>query len=530
MRSPPRRPLLVLALAACLGVPGAAEERPWLLVGVHLPGGTARRALRIRAGRIEAIGDEESLRTGFPEDLEVVDGQGGLALPGLQDAHVHLEDGGLSLRQLSLADAMDLDDALEAVGEWAAEHPDSDWIEGGGWSYDLLPGGRFPDRHGLDRVVPDRPVILESFDGHAVWANTRALERAGFEVGTPDPPGGRILRETDGETPSGVLLETAADRIMDQAPVPSRGERLASLRAGLAHLVALGITAVDDMALDPEVLELYASLEAAGELPLRVRVALPLEGDLERYRGLRERYPGPLLQVGLLKGYVDGVIETRTAWMVEPYAGSEEVGGPLEPERTLRAKVLAAHRAGFQVALHCVGDRAVRTALDAFEEADRQVPGGALRHRVEHLEVVHPEDLPRFARLGVIASLQPVHGLAEPQEDEPDAWDQNLGPARVAASFPAAALRARGAEVVFGSDWPVASASPLEGLAAPPARGLASAEALRGYTRGAALEVGAAADLVVLRAGVDPARPETLGDAQGVRCVVVAGRVRYSRP
>jgi predicted amidohydrolase YtcJ len=427
----------------------------------------------------------------------------------------------------------------EALAADARRHPGDGWILGRGWSYDLVPKGTYPTRATLDEVSRVRPIYLESYDGHAGWASSLAFERAGVDASSADPPGGRIVREEDGRTPAGTLLEGAVALLEKHIPPPGEAAERAMLEAALGHCLALGITSLDDITSEPEAFERYAALLTAGKLPLRVTVSLPLVDERSRYRELRRAYRSPWLGFGWLKGFVDGVIESKTAAMLEPYAGSDGRGELLIPPERLERLVAGAQADGFRVALHAIGDRAVRTSLDAFERAGR-----TRGHRIEHIEVVDRADVPRFAALGVAASMQPYHAVPA---DDPTAgaWAENLGSVRLGRAFAWRELHDARAELRFGSDWPVMTADPLRGLAVAltrtnetgrppggwnPEQRLPLAEALRGYRApGArsALVPGERADLVVLARGVRLDRPETLWHGERVRAVVVDGVVRH---
>lgn len=540
-----------LLLVALTLAPVRADE-PLLVVGGRLLGRDPGTGLLIEGERIAKVGPEAELRAAAGAGARVLDAAGGLVLPGFHDAHTHLLAGGLARLRVDLAGARTVEEAAARVRAYAAAHPDEPWILGRGWSYDLAPAGQLPGRAPLDAAVPDRPVALEAYDGHATWANSRALALAGIDADTPDPEGGRIVREQGG-APAGVLLERAERLLTRAIPAPDRAARRRALEAALAHYLELGITSAQTIVADLDELALYEELRAEGRLPIRVTAALPLGGDLDEYARLRERHRTGRLQVGWLKGFLDGVIEARTAYMLAPYSGAppqDQRGAPLIEPARLRELVSAAHGRGFSVGLHAIGDAAVRLALDAFAEARRRHPERAIRHRIEHIEVCHPEDMPRFAALDVVASMQPYHAYPGESPSTADVWSVNLGPERLRRSFPWRDLLAEGATLAFGSDWPVMSADPLRGLAVAITRrneaGLPEggwqghqatsfAEAVRGYTAGAAyslaredelgrLEPGHLADLVVLSPEVDPARPKTLWRGH-VRAVIVGGEV-----
>ncbi|MBI2363024.1 MAG: amidohydrolase, partial [Elusimicrobia bacterium] len=487
-------------------------------------------AVLVRRGLIEAVGRAGDLARRAPEARRL-DARGGLILPGFSDAHLHLLDGGLSLDELELSAAKTEAEAAGMVGRWAAAHPGRGALRGRGWAYSIVASSGYPSKEALDAVVPDRPVVLESFDGHAYWFNSAALRRAGTES-------------------AGTVLEADADLVDKASGGRSPAEKRRGVERGLAHLAGLGVTSVAVMSADPYEFEVLAALERAGRLPIRVFYCPSLEGDLAASERLRARAKGPMLRFGWLKGFVDGVVESRTAAMLAPYAGSDQRGTPAIEGARLAELVTAAQQRGFSVALHAVGDAAVRSALDAFAQADGAAPRPALRRKVEHIEVVDPADLARFKALDALASMQPLH--ADPGGADPDSgvWARNLDPVRRRSSFAWRDLLDAGAVLAFGSDWPVASADPLAGMAAAQTRrgrdGLPEGgwnahqtiiadEAVWAYTRGFAyaaglrdklgcLAPGCLPDLVVLEPGVRLDNPESLWNGR-VSAVVAAGRV-----
>ncbi|MBI5496571.1 MAG: amidohydrolase [Deltaproteobacteria bacterium] len=544
--------LPVAVLAACGGrraavAPPAPPTGDLLVVNARIHGAPAGAdALLAERGIIRAVGPAAVLREKVPSTATLLDANGALVLPGFHDAHIHMLGGGLSLGQVDLFAATTMADTLKAVKAFADAHPALPWVQGRGWQYGIVPDGKFPTRADLDSVVPDRPVFLRAYDGHTGWANSAALNAAGITAETVDPPEGRIAREADGKTPEGALLEGAQGRMMEAVPAPDRAAKLAALERAARELRSLGMTSVDEIAPGAETFSLLDELDRRGRLPLRVTVSLPLNGDLAAYAVLRDAHRGPRVGFGFLKGFVDGVIESRMAWMLEPYAGSTERGTPALPPEKLDPLVERAHAAGFPVALHAIGDAAVRASLDAYEKAQRAHPAQHPRHRVEHIECVHPDDMPRFARLGVVASMQPFH--ANPGGPNPDegVWSRNLGAARLPRTFAWKSLRDAGAVLAFGTDWPVMSANPLWGLAVAVTRrdangdpkdgwnahqALSWDDAVRAWTVGSAyavsreeqvgtLEPGRWADLVVLSPGVDPGVPASLWRGRVVHAVV----------
>jgi predicted amidohydrolase YtcJ len=527
---------LLLGGFACATAPAPREPGPVRIVNGRFSGHPEASALTLRRGRISSFELPKA-----PDGAQVVDAEGGVVLPGFRDSHVHLMNAGFALDGVQIAELDSLDAVQAAIKKFADDHPEERWIEGRGWQYSIVPQGMFPSRHDLDAAVPDRPALLGSYDGHTSWANTKALELAKIDSTTPDPANGKIVREADG-TPQGALLEGAGSLVGKVIPPLPKEKALARLRRVTHDLCDIGVTFVDDIERDPEMFELLGELLAKDELPIRVRVSLPIDGDLVAFAKLRERYKGDRLSFGFLKGFVDGVVESKTAYLVEPYVGSDSPGKPiLGPER-LTSLVKRAHAAGFPVALHAIGDGAVRISLDAFEAAEKEHPEIHLAHRIEHIEVISHDDLPRFARLGVTASMQPFHALPEPPTE---VWSTNLGPERLKRTFAWRDLLDAKAHLIFGSDLPVASANPLWGLAVATTRkdpkgdppggwnaheAISMAEAIRAYTVEpallagwkdvGALEPGQLADIAILSSDVDLARPETLWKGKVVHTIV----------
>ncbi len=427
-------------------------------------------AVRVRNGRITDVGPAGA-RTG----VEPVDLQGGTLLPGFIDAHAHPVFAGNQLRHCDLREAHDGPGYLQAIADYAGAHPAEAWITGGGWAMEAFPGG-VPTRQALDAVVSDRPVFLPNRDGHGAWVNSRALELAGLDATTPDPPDGRIERDADGN-PVGMLQEGAAALVGRLLPVLTADDWYAALLTAQDHLLAVGVTGWQDAILgdyqdgaDP----LPAYLRAAGAGALRATVRGALWWDrtrdldqLEDLRSRRSRAHSDRFRADTVKMMLDGVAENHTAAMLEPYqddAGcSSEVSGIdfIDPQR-LPEFVTALDRDGFQVHFHALGDRAVRHALDAVESARAADPDGARRHHLAHLQVVHPDDLFRFARLRASANLQFLWATHEPQMDE--LTIPYLGKRRAAWQYPFASLRRAGATICAGSDWPVTSPNPFLAL------------------------------------------------------------------
>lgn len=551
-------PLLLAFLASCSSAQKGATPRAStgdvLVTHARFLDQPGADAILIRNGVIEAVGSSETLQKDAPSGAVVLDARGGLVLPGFHDSHVHMMGAGMSHQGVDLAGLQTMDAALAAVKAFAQANPKVPFITGRGWEYGIVPAGSFPTRQQLDSAVPDRPAFLSSYDGHSGWANTKALALAGITSETKDPEGGRVVREADGKTPQGALLEGAQFLARQAAPKPDKATMLSNLEWAAREMVALGHTSVDEIAFDPGEVALLDELQAQGRLPLRVNVSLPLDGDLGAYEKLRQSHPGPWVSISFLKAFVDGVIESKTAYMLAPYEDSPgDRGKTVIEEARFKELILKAHAARFPVAVHAIGDGAVRLTLDAYEAAQKAHPDIHLRHRVEHIETVDPADMPRFKALGVVASMQPLH--ANPGGPTPDdgVWSKNLGPARLKHSFAWRELLAAGAPLAFGTDWPVMSANPLWGVALAVTRRdpngdpkdgwnahqtLTFAQAVDAYTRGSAyavsldskvgtLQRGQWGDVVVLGPEVKEDVPSTLWKGT-VRYTVVGGQVQHA--
>lgn len=521
--------LTAFALGACAS---ASKADALLISGVRVLGHEGMKDVRIEDGRIAAITESSSA------DAPQLRGEGGWLLPGFKDAHIHLYSGAVALEGADLQGLRSLAEVQAVLQEQAERGSPEDWVVGRGFAYDLGLGPEGPQAAMLDAVVPDRAVFLESYDGHAAWVNTKALALAGVVDETPNPAGGEIRRDAQGRA-TGFLLETAMALVEDRIPPAPLATKKRMVRDALLRLLALGLTEVEDMNADSSMFALYAELEAEGALPIKVVVSPPLDGSLDAYERYRAAHTGPMLRFGRLKGFVDGVVESKTAFLVAPYAGDTTRGEPRYTLEALTAKVREAAERGFSVTLHAVGDAAVRLALDAFERVPRRA---GVVHRIEHIEVLHPDDHARFATLGVEASMQPYH--ANPFGDSPElgVWAQNLGADRLRYTFPWRSLVEAGATLRFGSDWPVMSAAPLWGLAVAltrqdaegrPANGFVAEEclelerAIEAYSGRRSLEVGQVADLVLLHPQIDLHTPLTLHMTHGVQAVIVDGRLSW---
>jgi predicted amidohydrolase YtcJ len=528
---------------------------------VYTPDGSgdAAEAVAVQGNRILLVGSTREVHRLRRAQTVVIDAKGGAILPGFDDAHAHLLAGGLALSQLDLAAARTSGEIEDAVRLWAGTHPEQEWVLGRGWRYDAFAGG-LPTRQLLDQLVPDRPAYLLSADGHTGWANSRALKLAGITRRSTPPANGTIVKDTRGE-PTGVLRASAMSLVNAVMPQPDRDDRLAALRAAIAEAHRNGVTSVQNMSGSPDELQLYDELRRAGDLDLRVYPAITVSADvpsdeLDRLEQLRDRYANdPVLKMGAVTLTVDGAISAQTAAMLEPYGTDHgDTGSPLVNAERLNRLVAELDRRGWQVVLHAAGDRAVRMGLDAFEHAaaENAAPSRGRRHRIEHVENVDPADMPRFARLGVTASMQPSRG--SPDAASIALWTTQLGAERAARVFAYGSIARAGGEVVFGSDWPAAVLSPLLGIHVgvnrmtpdgEPEGGwqrqerISLPEALDAYTRTAAwasydehrkgtLARDMLADLVVLSKDIFTLPASRLAEA-AVEVTIFDGRVVFQR-
>ncbi|HEX4471089.1 MAG TPA: amidohydrolase [Nocardioides sp.] len=440
----------------------------------HLPG----YGLLVDDGTVVAALDPGGLDKLDPHDHEVVDVAGGLVAPGFTDAHCHPIQGGLERRQCDLTDGRTREEYVAMVARYAAAH-DGPWITGGGWAMAPFPGGT-PSAADLDAVVADRPVLLHNRDHHGAWANSRALELAGMTAQTPDPPDGRIERLPDG-SPQGTLHEGAVDAVARLLPEVSPAEYAAGLVEGQQYLFSLGVTGWQDA-----IVGAYAGMADTGSTYLDAIASGDLVADVvgalwwDRELGLgqvadlverRRAQSGGRYRATSIKIMQDGVCENFTAAMLSPYLDGHghptgNAGHSFVDAEKLKEAVVALSAEGFQVHVHAIGDRGTREALDAFAAARAAGHGvdrrGDLRHHIAHIQVIHPDDLPRFAELGVAANAQALWATHEPQMD--DLTMPFLGDERSTWQYPFGGLYRAGARLVMGSDWPVSSPDPLAAI------------------------------------------------------------------
>ena len=467
-------------------------------------------------GKVVATGDEKLL-TGIPGD-ERIDGGGRFVLPGLTDAHAHVYSQGFLSVSLNLLGSPSVEDAVQSIKEFAAQRR-TGWILGRGWNQVLWPVQEFPTAADIDAVVSDRPVWLRRIDGHAAWANTKALEIAGIGADTPDTVGGKIVRDANGNA-TGVLVDTAMELVEKHIPTPTRSEMREAYASAIDSLLALGITGVHDAGISKTEAEVYMSMADDGDLKMRIYAMLSDTGaNLDAFDEPIRGYGNDHLDIASVKLYSDGALGSRGAAMIEPYDDDAENRGlPFYTQDELDGFVRKANDKGFQVGIHAIGDLGNRMALDAFERAQEGEPS-PLRNRVEHAQIIALDDFPRFSELGVIASIQPVHATSDMNMAE-----DRVGPQRIKGGYAWRRLLDSGAVLAGGSDFPVELPDPFHGLYAAVARrdrqglpeggwypdqAMTRAEALHSFTLGAAfaahqedrlgsLEPGKWADFIVV--------------------------------
>jgi len=563
-----RRLVIVMCALLAFGMFGtrillAAETADTIITNARVytvnPQQKWAEAIAVRADKIIFVGDAKSAESYKGPSTKVIDAKGKLVLPGFTDCHVHFMSGSLGLTQVDLTGANTIEEIQKRVKDYAAAHPTLPWITGMGWQYPTFGATALPNKKILDDVLADRPVYLVAYDGHSSWANSKALAMAGIDRNTPDPPNGKIVRDANGEA-TGALKEAAGDVVERLMPKPTREERLTALRKGLHEANRLGVVRVHSAGGDFEYLDLYDELRKNGELTVRQYIAYFLDPPelkpeaIEKIEQARKKYNDEWISGGAVKTMLDGVVEAHTAAMLGTYADDTSQSGKLfwDPDKYKQA-IAELDKRGLQIFTHAIGDRAVRTALDAYENAQKTNHSTDDRPRIEHIETITAEDIPRFGKLGVIASFQPLH--TDPNEDTLKVWAVAAGPDRVSRAWPWRSVESTGGKLAFGSDWPVVTISPWPGVQNALTRQTAEGEpaggwvpkeriniedAVRGYTLGAAfagrrektegsLETGKLADLIILSKDLFTIEPPDILNEE-VLVTMVGGKVVYESP
>jgi predicted amidohydrolase YtcJ len=514
-------------------------------------------AIAIHKGKIVAVGSALEVEKFRGIGTRRIDAGGKLVLPGFTDCHIHFLDGSLSLGRVNLDSALNVTDIQKQLREYAEKHPGDGWLLGRGWNYAMFAPETLPDRKYLDVLFPNRPVFLEGYDGHTYWANAKALSLAGITRDTQDPPNGVIVRDPKTGEPTGALKEAAQDLVSKVVPKPTHVEKLNAIRAGIKWANQNGLTRVHSAGGDFPELDLYSELRGEKQLTVRFYIAYFLDPpelrkeDLDAMEAARKKYHDEWIDTNAVKFMVDGVVESHTAAFLQPYDDDPTQNGPLfwNPQKYQPA-VVELDKRGFQLFTHAIGDKGIRTALDAYELAEQKNHTKDRRPRIEHIESVSTADIPRFGELGVIASMQPLH--AYPDADTLDVWAGNIGPDRGSRAWVWKSIADAGGHYAFGSDWPVVTLNPWEGIQVAvtrqtregkpaggfvPSQRLTVAQAIEGYTLGAAfagrrekaegsLAPGKVADVIIVDRNVFEIDPHTIADTK-VLTTIAGGRVVY---
>ncbi len=481
-------------------------------------------AIAIKANKILEVGTRARIEKLAGDHTRRIDAGEASVTPGFIDAHVHMFSGSESLQQVDLLDAVSLEDIGNRIRSFEIANPKKKVIVGRGWLYGFFPDG-LPTREQLDAVISDRPAVMKCYDGHSMWLNSKALAEAGITRNTKDPENGIVVRDAKGE-PTGVLKESAMSLADGVMPKLSSAEKKDAMLAGIREAHRLGVTSVQEAGIGLTELEVLDALQKSGELKVRYYIGLEghprmTEEEVNQLDGLRARFKN--LSIGAVKMYADGVIEAHTAALLQPYANRPIRGLPESTQEDMNRVIAALDRHGYQIMVHAIGDGGIRMTLDAIELATKTnpAPSKGRRHRLEHIESVSLEDIPRFGQLGIIASMQPFH--ANPNGNIFNVWAVNLGPERASRAWSWKSIQDAGGRLAFGTDWPVVGLDPIPGLHTAvtrqtlegepkggfiPEQCLTLHEALRAYTSGAAfaefaeqekgsLEAGKLADIVV---------------------------------
>jgi predicted amidohydrolase YtcJ len=507
------------------------------------------QAMLVRGGEILVVGDEEEVSALADKSVKVVDLGGHFVMPGFNDAHVHLGGAGRDFLAVRLNGAASIEELQKRLAAAVAQHKEGEWITGSGWDQTLWPEKVFPNRQELDAVAPKNPVLLTHISGHVAVANTLALRIAGITKNTPNPSGGAIERDTNGE-PTGMLEEGAAIRLVaSKIPPHTAEQRLRGIEMAFADAAHNGVTSVQDFSTWDDFLA-YRQLKNEGKLTVRITEWLPFVEPLEKLEEMRKEggTTDPWLKTGSAKGFLDGALGTRTAAMLAPYSDDPKTSGMLivDPDK-FREMAIERDKAGFQINFHAIGDRANRVALDIFEAVLKANGPRDRRDRVEHAQVVAMRDFPRFAQLSVIASMQPSH------ETNDMRWaEQRLGPERSKGAYAWATMEKFGVRLAFGTDYDVEPINPMLGLYAcvtrelpeggppggwEPQEKISLGDCIRAYTTGSAyaefeegkkgeLKPGEYADFIVLSNDLTRISPAQYLKVRVLR-TVVGGRTVF---
>ena len=508
-------------------------------------------ALAVMGDRIVAVGARAQIDLWRGPQTKVIDAGGKLLLPGFNDAHVHFMQGGAQLDQVQLTDAATREEFAKRIAAQVKRTPRGDWILGGRWDETKWPKPDLPTKELVDPVTGDTPIFVERYDGHEALANSAAMKLASVDAKTPDLPGGVIVRDGNGN-PTGVFKDAAMTLMYKAIPPMSHEQRLRAARRALEHAASLGVTSVQHMNPDFADVAAYSELAEKGELTTRI-YAVPMETSWRDQGnvGIRRAWGSIYLRLGAVKGYADGSLGSRTAYMFEPFADDPGNRGLLSdemhPPSAMRDRLMQADAAGLQVRVHAIGDRAISMMLDIFGDIEKEHGYHDQRFAIEHAQHMAQKDFERFAKLHVIASMQPYHAIDDGR------WaEARLGHDRARYSYAWRSFLDHGVTLAFGTDWPVAPLDPMPGLYAAvtratldgknpggwiPEEKITLSEAIEAYTMGAAfaefqerekgsITPGKLADMVILNDNVFDLKPEAIGNAK-VQTTIVGGKVVY---
>ena len=521
------------------------EKKPWA------------QSLAIHKGRIVAVGSDEQVRRFRGIGTKMIDAGGKLVLPAFTDTHIHMADDGFSLARVNLQGAKDVVEIQNRLRVYASQHPDEKWILGQGWNYAMFAPETLPNKKALDQLFPAIPVFLECYDRHTFWANAKALSLAGIGQSTANPPNGEIVRDPRTGEPTGALKESAGDLVAHILPRPTYVEYLNAFRAAIKWANQNGIARVHSAGGDFEHLDVLEELRDEKQLSVRFHIAYKVEPpelhpqDLDAIESARKRFHDDWIDVNSVNFFLDGVVESHTAALLDPYTDMPATKGVLfwDPDK-YQSAVRELDKRGLQLYSHAIGDSAVRTALDAYESAEQRNHSKDHRNRIEHIQTISAQDLPRFARLNIIASMQPQR--AYPDEDTRDVWARAIGPERASRAWVWKSIAQYGAHYAFGSDWPVVTLNPWEGIQTAvtrqtvdgqpaggfvPSQKLTVAQAIEGYTIEAAysghrektegsIEAGKVADVIIVDRNVFEIATHTIHQTKVV-FTIVGGKIVY---
>lgn len=510
-------------------------------------------AIAILGDRIAAIGSSSEVDEWRGPSTQVIDAGGRRIVPGFNDAHVHFVDGGRSLDNIALRDAASQEEFARRIGDRAAQTAPGEWIDGGDWDDQRWLPAELPTRRLIDALTPTTPVFVSRYDGHMALANGVALKLAGITPKTPNPPGGEIVHDAAGNL-TGILKDAAMSAVARVIPAMTREQRTKAVKRALAHAASLGVTSVQHMNPSYDDIAAYMDLASRGELTARIYAA-PMETDWrdQAKLGIQRAFGSAFLRMGALKGYADGSLGSTTAYFFQPYTDAPNTRGLLsdemQPLEGMRARLTGADRAGLQLCVHAIGDAAISQTLDLFDDVIRSNGARDRRLRIEHAQHLAPGDFDRFAKLGVIASVQPYHAIDDGR------WaERRIGSERIKTTYAFRSFLNHGVRLAFGTDWPVAPLDPMLSLYAAttratldgknpggwvPEQKISIEEALAAYTAGSSyaefqdrekgvLARGMLADFVVLSDDILSIAPEKIRDVK-VDQTMVGGRLVYTR-